>query len=233
MAGDGRLSEGKIKGVAPKVKLVVLKVLDDTGNGKLSHMLAGISWLEKNWNVYGIRIVNISIGAVSTRLTGEDSQLVKAVNRLWDLGMVVCVAAGNEGNRITTPGICPKTITVGSSDDTIMVDQRGNVYRNYSGKGPTKGCVCKPEIVAPGTNIIAANAMNQRLDMPYTMKSGTSMSTPIVSGAIALLLEKYPELSNKEVKLRLKRTAKDLLLPQNHQGWGQISIVNLLKEDYF
>ena len=75
--------------------------------------------------------------------------------------------------------------------------------------------------------------MNQRLDMPYTMKSGTSMSTPIVSGAIALLLEKYPELSNKEVKLRLKRTAKDLLLPQNHQGWGQISIVNLLKEDYF
>ncbi len=59
------------------------------------------------------------------------------------------------------------------------------------------------------------------------------MSSPIVSGAVALLLEKYPNMSNKEVKLRLKYTAKKLSLPQNHQGWGQISIVNLLKDDYF
>ncbi len=219
--------------MAPKASLVALKVLDDKGNGKLSHMLAGISWLEKKWDQYNIRIVNISIGAVCTQMTGEESQLVKAVNRLWDLGIVVCVAAGNEGNKVTTPGICRKTITVGSSDDDIMVDQYGTIYKNYSGKGPTSSCVCKPEIVAPGTNIIAANAMNSRLSKPYTMKSGTSMSTPIVSGAIALLLEKYPIMSNKEVKLRLKNTAKNLFLPQNHQGWGQLSIVNLLKDEHF
>ncbi len=227
------MSQGKIKGVAPNAKLVILKVLDDKGNGKLSHMLAGISWIEKNWQKYEIQIVNISIGAISSRLIGENSQLVKAVNRLWDLGLVVCVAAGNEGDRITTPGICRKSITVGSSDDSIMADQYGNIYKNYSGKGPTKNCVCKPEIVAPGTNILATNAMNKNLTGPYTLKSGTSMSTPIVSGAVALLLEKYPNMSNKEVKLRLKYTAKKLSLPQNHQGWGQISIVNLLKDDYF
>lgn len=229
------MSGGQIRGVAPEANLVVLKVLDDAGNGKLNHMLSGIAWLEQNWKKYGIRVVNISVGAVSRQMDNEGSKLVKAVDRLWDLGMVVCVAAGNEGGKgrkstVTTPGICRKAITVGSSDDAAMTDSYGKNYYHYSGKGPTKSCICKPEIVAPGTNMLAANAMNEKNSKPYAIKSGTSMSTPIVSGAVALLLEKYPNMENREVKLRLRRTAKDLGLPSNHQGWGMINISGLIHE---
>lgn len=196
-------------------------------------MIAGIDWILKNYKQYHIRIVNISVGSLSKRGMSENSDLVKSVNALWDAGLIVCVAAGNEGCNpqeptITTPGICRKVITVGSSDDDEMIDERGKQFLNYSGKGPTEGCICKPEIVAPGTNIISTNAYGKRNTKPYAIKSGTSMSTPIVSGSIALLLEKYPEMSNKEVKLRLRETAKDLHLPFNHQGWGQINLKQLL-----
>ena len=119
---------------------------------------------------------------------------------------------------------------MGSCDDESMIDETGREYQNYSGKGPTDSCICKPEIVAPGTNIISTNVMTQKNNKPYAVKSGTSMSTPIVSGAIALLLEKYPDMTNKEVKLHLKKTAKDLSLPFAHQGWGQINIASLLHD---
>ena len=96
---------------------------------------------------------------------------------------------------------------------------------DYSGRGPTSACVCKPDIVAPGSSIIScANRQNG-----YTVKSGTSMSTPLVSGAIALLLEKYPWMSNKDVKLRLRERAVDLGLPHNQQGWGLLDVERLVK----
>ncbi len=255
LAGNGAMSGGQIRGIAPGVSLAVIKVLDENGNGKLSHMLQGIQWILKHQTQYGIRIVNISAGAkirAGRRTDGkkgarravlregfrkgeedirEEKLLMDAVDRLWDAGLVVCIAAGNEGgdvSTITTPGINRRAITVGSCDGEAMRDVRGSVLPQYSGRGPTETCICKPEIVAPGTNIIAANAMRSANDKPYTVKSGTSMSTPIVSGAIALLLEAHPELENWEVKLRLRQTARDLGMETNHQGWGALCIEALL-----
>lgn len=103
------------------------------------------------------------------------------------------------------------------------------MHHNYSGRGPTGACICKPEIVAPGTNIVAANAFYAKNDSPYTIKSGTSMSTPMVSGAIALLLERYPEITNKNVKLKLFQSAKSIGLSRSHQGWGKLDIRHLLE----
>ena len=214
---------------------MAIKILDHKGNGKLGHLLEGVEWLLNNYKEYKVRIVNISIGSISKKGMNEKSEIVRAINSLWDAGLVVCIAAGNEGgtgeeSTVTTPGISRKVITVGSSDDDVMIDDIGRKYLHYSGKGPTKECICKPEIVAPGTNVISANARYGSTTKPYIMKSGTSMSTPIVSGAIALLLEKYPTMKNTEVKICLRQTAKDLRLPKGHQGWGLLNIERLLKD---
>lgn len=230
IAGDGTLSGGRIQGMAPQASLVAVRVLDRQGKGKLASMLEGIRWLQENYRRYGVKIVNISVGSVKKQR--ENSQLVQAVEKLWDSGLVVCSAAGNEGmqqNNITSPGISRKIITVGSSDDGEMIDEAGNRHRNYSGRGPTVACICKPEIVAPGTNILSANAMTDPADRPYTIKSGTSMSTPMVSGAVALLLERYPKMTNKNVKLKLWKSAKSLGLPRSHQGWGLLDLARLLE----
>lgn len=236
ICGSGKMSNGYVRGIAPDAELAIIKVLDSHGNGKASHMLKGVQWILKNYKRYGISIVNISVGALPEKGDGEQSALVKAVNQLWDAGLVVCVAAGNEGRQrehysgITIPGISRKAITVGSSDDEQMVSQDGKHFSHYSGKGPTLECICKPEIVAPGTNIISLNSFYRVGGKPYSLKSGTSMSTPMVSGAVALLLEKYPEMTNTEVKLRLREKSDDLGLPMNHQGWGGLNIERLLED---
>lgn len=123
----------------------------------------------------------------------EEERLINGVEALWDAGMVVVAAAGNLGPKegtITTPGDSKKIITVGSSDDQYYIDQRGNTKKHYSGRGPTKECVCKPDVVAPGSYIRSCNAKFARQrGQPYVVKSGTSMATPIVSGAIAGFIE--------------------------------------------
>ena len=136
--------------------------------------------------------------------------------------MVVC-AAGNLGPEhytITAPGNSRKVITVG------MSEEQNNWY---SGRGPTEACVCKPDLVAPGSRIWSCNAFYTGSRNYYCKKSGTSMATPVVSGAVALLLEKEPWLSNVEVKMRLKEAAEDLGMERNRQGWGQPDIPRLLR----
>jgi len=152
------------------------------------------------------------------------------VDKAWDNGIVVVAAAGNSGPAgytITTPGISRKIITVGSSDDGQQ-DAFGRTKINYSGRGPTMSCICKPDVVAPGINITSCNSMNTRDSKAYSVKSGTSMSTPIVTGAIALLLEKYPDMGTRDVKMRLKESAVDLGIPRNRQGWGAVNLERLL-----
>jgi serine protease AprX len=219
---------GMYHGIAPGCNLIPVKVLDHRGNGYASDVLAGLRYVREQREKWNIRIVNISVGSFSRRNMGEDSALVRGVNEAWDDGLVVVVAAGNMGpdrGTITTPGISRKVITVGCSDDEQEVCVRGSHMVNYSGRGPTGACVCKPDIVAPGAAITSCS----NYPGAYTMKSGTSMSTPVVSGAIALLLEKYPGMSNRDVKLFLRARAKDLGMERNRQGWGLLDVKELLK----
>ena len=233
LGGSGETSGGLYEGIAPGCSLIGIKVLDYKGNGSVVNLLRGIKWLREHKEEYGIRIVNISVGSIPKRETGEESVLIRGVEEAWADGLVVVVAAGNEGPAamsVTTPGISRKVITVGASDDNHVVDVCGASMVDYSGRGPTSGCICKPDIVAPGASVVSCNAMNRKNSRPYGVKSGTSMATPVVSGAIALLLEKEPWLTPKEVKLRLMESTVDLGLPRNQQGWGMIHIARLLKE---
>lgn len=229
IGGSGLAKDGLYRGVAPGCNLIPVKVLDRRGNGFASDVLAGLRFIRENRERLGIRIVNISVGSLTRKGMGENSALVRGVNEAWDDGLVVVVAAGNMGPKngtITTPGISRKVITVGCSDDNKEVNVMGSKMVDYSGRGPTVSCICKPDLVAPGAAVTScANHPGQ-----YTTKSGTSMATPLVSGAIALLLEKYPEMSNRDVKLRLRDRCTDLGYPRNQQGWGILDVEKLLRD---
>ena len=229
IGGNGASSDGRYRGVAPGCGLIAVKVLDFRGNGFASDVLAGLRWIRENKEKYGIRVVNISVGSLSRKDMSENSVLVRGVDAAWDDGLVVVVAAGNHGPgrmTITTPGISRKVITVGCSDDSKEVEVMGNRMVDYSGRGPTMACISKPDLVAPGSGIISCcNQPGQ-----YMPKSGTSMSTPLVSGAVALLLERYPQMTNRDVKLRLIERAVDMGRPHNQQGWGLLDVGRLLLE---
>ena len=230
LGGSGAVSQGRYRGIAPECSIINLKVLDQRGNGNKDDVINGIDWVIKNRSKYGIRILNISVGTIKESAQ-RDQLLVDAVERAWDAGLVVVVAAGNMGPEpmsITVPGNSKKVITVGASDDSAPVLGEG-VRPCYSGRGPTAECVCKPDITAPGSLIVSCNSRYRGNPGYYKIKSGTSMATPMVSGGIALLLSIQPYLTNVEVKMKLRETAVDIGLPRQQQGWGLIDIKRLLK----
>ncbi len=227
IGGSGKMSAGRYAGIAPACHFVSIKILDRKGNGNTAGVVEGIQWLMEHQEEYRIRIINISVGMVLGAKSEERARLLRAVDSAWDNGIVVVAAAGNNGpdrGSVTIPGISRKIITVGCFDDTMEALHGQGLKANYSGQGPTEACIMKPELVEPGTNIIScANTKSF-----YAKKSGTSMAAPIVSGAIALLLSKYPCFTPVDVKLRLRNRAVDLGLPVQKQGWGMVDIGRLL-----
>ena len=221
LGGDGAASDGRYKGAAPGCSIIALKVLDRFGNGSREDVLRAFRWIVNFGQIYNIRVVNISVGTTS-RSRNEQQDLLRGVDELWDQGLVVVAAAGNMGPKpgsITAPGSSKKVITVGSSD---LLEGRSAI----SGRGPTAECVCKPDIVAPGNKIMSCVPGKP---YSYGVKSGTSMSTPLVTGAIACALEKNPALTNTDIKTMLMNSADDMGLPQNLQGWGKFNRRKFLK----
>ncbi len=235
LAGDGTASGGRYVGMAPQAGLYVVKVLDEQGEGMKRVFLKGCEHILQVHREKGIRAVNVSIGALAATEEDESSEMVWMLNRLWDAGLVVCVAAGNGARKdriegsVTVLGTSRKIITVGSSDDEFPVNLGKRTLRDYSGCGPTKGCIMKPEIVAPGYRIVAAHRLQGKAGGLYAIRSGTSMAAPAVCGAVALLLGKEPERKNTEVKLRLRDTATDLGRPISKQGWGELNLQSFLQ----
>lgn len=225
LAGDGKLSKGILAGMAPGAKLIIIKVLDRRGEGSIEQIYEGIQWLKKNWKQYGIRVVNISVGAKSGIDARKEECLIEVVEQLWDMGLSVIVSAGNYGpgeGTVAIPGTSRKVLTVGALN-------RNGSELNCSGQGPTGGCVVKPDIVAPGHNIISCGNVsvgNRRL---YTVKSGTSMATPVVSGAIALLLDKYPDMSNVEMKLWMRACCDSGIQHTAYSGWGKLNVEKMMR----
>lgn len=221
VAGDGTASMGKYRGAAPGCGIIALKVLDRYGTGSQDDVLQALRWIRENRQQYRIRVVNISVGTTCNSKRNH-ARLLESVEQLWDEGVVVVTAAGNQGPRpgsITAPGSSKKVITVGSSD---LLEGRSAI----SGRGPTAECVCKPDIVAPGNKIMSCVPGKP---YSYGVKSGTSMSTPLVTGAIACALEKNPVLTNTDIKTMLMNSAEDMGLPQNLQGWGKFNRRKFLK----
>lgn len=226
IAGSGMMSKGLYAGVAPEADLFVMKVLDRRGNGNTNQVLRAIDYVIKNKEKYGIRILNISVGMLPDAKEAEKKKLMDAVEYAWDCGLVVVAAAGNNGpekNSVTIPGQCRSIVTVGSIDDKAASAFKGTKI-GYSGRGPTGCCIVKPEILAPGTSIHSCS----KNGTGYEVKSGTSMSAPIISGTIALLLQKHPDMTPAEVKLRLYERAIPIQGRTERDYWGVIYLDRFL-----
>ena len=205
-------------GVAPRANLVGVKVLNGEGYGTYNSVIAGMEWVAQNRDQYNIRIVSMSLGG---RALPKNDPLEYAANLLVDYGITFVVAAGNSGpnpKTISTPGIAEKAITVGAIDNNL------NIAR-FSSRGPTSDGRIKPDLSAPGVNIVApqANTGNN-----YVKFSGTSMATPHVSGAIALIYQARPDFNDEQVKELLYKSAldRDKSGKDNNYGYG---VINLLQ----
>lgn len=228
-AGSGSFADGKYIGAAPGASIVGLKVLDEQGSGRLSTIIEALEWCIEHKEEHEIRIISLSLGAPAYE-SFRDDPLAQATQMAWHNGIVVCAAAGNSGPQqqtISTPAIDPFIITVGSTDDLNTVDRSDDHIADYSSRGPSIDSFVKPDIYAPGTNIISLLAPGSRLeselpdqiiDEKYIQLSGTSMATPICAGVIALMLEANPNLSPNDVKSILKATAQSTL----DDVWGYV-----------
>jgi len=219
IAGNGASSGGQYKGVAPKAKLVSIKIAGADGSSDVSHVLAAMQWAVSFRADYGIRVINLSLGTNSTQ-SYHLSPLNAAVERAWDNGIVVTVSASNTETpgpgTITKPADDPLVISVGASDDKGTPGQGDDVMAGFSGQGPTAADgLTKPDLVAPGRSVISLRAPGSAIDAAYPGSrvgsayfkgSGTSFSTAITSGVAALLLEREPALTPDQVKARLLST---------------------------
>ncbi len=236
IGGSGALSPNRdYRGLAPNVTFVVLKVLDANGAGYTSDVIKAVDFAVANREALGIDIINLSLGHPIYEPAASDP-LVQAVERAARAGVVVVAAAGNMGKNpttglpgyagITSPGNAPSAITAGAvrTDDTVS--RRDDRIPDYSSSGPTwYDAQVKPDIVAPGHNIIAVAAKRGTLyqkypqlkaaDSDYMRLSGTSMATAVTSGVVALMLEANhtnrrwdgPPLTPNTVKGALQYTA--------------------------
>lgn len=233
LCGSGKLSGGRYRGMAPGVGLVVGKVLDGSGDGSTEIMLGAIDWILQIRESYRIRILNISVGIGTLGEARKEVALQRKIEEIWDSGILVVCAAGNKGpgdGTISSIG-GSKVVTVGCHDGSYARDNPGRC-EVYSGRGIPGSSVRKPDLVAPGTDIISCNVHwrggNGVFWNAYVPKSGTSMATPVVSGAAALVLQKIPFMTNEECKQRLLYSAMDLGLPWHQQGWGMVNVGRLL-----
>lgn len=210
--GNGALSNGRYAGVASEAHIISLKILDHSGQGSSSHAVAALRWIMDNAAKYNIRVINLSIGSNDRKV---NQPLKESVEALWHRGIVVVAAAGNPDGRRgfqPPPPISPMVITVGTWED------RNFFLRHKPFSLFTKEVSYLPDIWAPGENIVSVLSPDYQFSMPnrsreniiypnYISMSGASMATPLVSGAAALLFQRFPYAWPNDIKAALKKIA--------------------------
>lgn len=223
LAGSGYASKGKYKGIAPEANILSIKVLDDNGNGNTSDILSTVQWILDKKEVYKTRIINFSLGAIAQNRERRDP-LVKAANKAIDNGLIVVAAVGNSGplrNTILAPATSRHVISVGALDDKRTPDLSDDVIAEFSSRGPTLDRIKKPDLIAPGVNIMSLSNTNHT---GYTNLSGTSMSAPMVSGAAALLLNENPDYNHYDIKRKLLNACSRIQASSFDQGAGVLDL---------
>ncbi|MEE1758653.1 S8 family serine peptidase [Streptomyces sp. SP18BB07] len=229
VAGSGAASDGLRKGVAPGAELLVGKVLGNDGRGQSSWIIAGMEWAANS----GAKIVSMSLGGTAT---GASDVLSETVDELSaSTGALFVIASGNAGpgeQTVGTPGIADSALTVGAVD-------KSDRLASFSGRGPRPGdFAVKPEITAPGVGITAARAAGTAMGTPvddhYTAANGTSMATPHVAGAAALVAQAHPDWTGRQIKEALATTAKtNADNSVFEQGNGRVDAVRAVGQNVF
>ncbi|WP_112242042.1 S8 family peptidase [Kribbella monticola] len=222
ITGTGAASGGKYKGVAPDVSLLIGKVLDHTGFGDESDVIAGMEWAAAQ----GARVVNLSLGGPAPVDEAQDPGALAVDKLSASTNTLFVVAAGNSGGKSTigSPGVAEAALTVASVD-------KADHLASYSSRGPLpyNDRVDKPDIAGPGSDIVAARAAGTTMGSPvddyYTTASGTSMATPHVAGAAAILAQEHPDWTGPELKAALMASSKDDGYNAFEQGAGRVDLV--------
>ncbi|MFH8388621.1 S8 family serine peptidase [Streptomyces sp. NPDC018036] len=216
VGGSGAASDGAEKGVAPGADLMIGKVLSNSGYGQDSWIIAGMEWAAE----HGAKVVSMSLGS-SDPSDGTDP-MSQAVNRLTDeTGALFVIAAGNSGGEASmgSPGVADEALTVAAVDAN---DKRAS----FSSQGPRlNDYALKPDISAPGVAVLAAKAGGSAATGWYQSMSGTSMATPHVAGAAAILAQEHPDWKARQLKDALMSTSKELPNYTTYQvGSGRVDL---------
>lgn len=243
-SGGADTSEGgSFRGIAPDVRLVSVKAFEADGQGDFLNIVRGLQWVHENREKYDISILNLSFAA-RPRWPYWLDPINQAVMRLWQAGIVVVAAAGNEGPdsmTVGSPGNLPYIITVGSVTDSWTTHTEIDDYiPDFSSRGPTPSGHIKPDIVAPGGHMSGITRPDSTLyrEFPEYLLStgdfvmtGSSQSAAVVSGLVALLLQTDPTLSPDDVKCMLMSSANPAINRDGRlsyspfqQGAGYVSI---------
>lgn len=216
-AGIAAANGPGLKGVAPDALILPVKVLNASGSGSWSDIISGVNYaIDPDGNALtddGAKILSLSIGGPGS----PDDPLAQAIDNAFEKNVLCVVAAGNNGNtyyNIGSPGCAEKALTVGATDNNDNL-------ASFSSCGPVKGSFqVKPEVLAPGVNIYSSIPGGK-----YISWSGTSMATPHVAGAAALLMELHPGWSPSEIKAALMVTARNIGEDIWKQGKGRIDVL--------
>jgi serine protease AprX len=218
IAGSGAASDGRFAGAAPGAEIVSVKIAGRDGSADVTKVLAAIQWVVSVKDAYGISVLNLSLGTDST-VPVELDPLNAAVQRAWQAGIVVVVAASNRGpgpQTISKPADDPFVLTVGAVDDRGTPGVSDDRSPAFTGRGPTAHGLAKPDVVAPGVRLVSLrspgsyveeHSSGAGVDATYRRGSGTSMSAAVVSGVAALLRQAHPEWTPDQVKSALRATA--------------------------
>jgi subtilisin family serine protease len=242
-------SNGELRGVAPQANLLAYKVINLNGQGYSDWVISGIE-RSVDPNQDGdysdhADVVSMSLGCFNPEYCHQDDPQSQAVDNAVRLGVVVVVAAGNDGsaNRtISSPGTARKALTVGA---TYKKDYNGQYWQDtdpkvdqvisFSSRGPTEVGI-KPDVVAPGALICSSrydeifpegqhDYYQPCYDEKHVLLAGTSMSTPHVAGAAALIKQAHPDWNSEEIKIALRNTALDVGYDMYTQGYGRVDVL--------
>ncbi|MGC5223608.1 S8 family serine peptidase [Micromonospora sp. DT81.3] len=219
IAGTGAASGGTHRGVADGADLLIGKALDSNGSGQDSWIIDAMEWAGQNAD-----IVSMSLG--SSQADDGDSPMSQALNAISEqTGALFVVAAGNNyaPETIGSPGSAARALTVGS-----VYDPTG-ALSEFSSQGPLAfSGALKPEIAGPGSDITAARSADSPGEGSYVGMSGTSMATPHVAGAAAILKQRHPELTGEQLRAALMSSAADTGLTSYQAGTGVVDVENAI-----
>jgi len=242
VGGNGFDSSGRRSGIAPAARFIALKVLDGSGQGRISDVIAAIGYAVAQKDAWNVRVINLSV-ATGVYESYNLDPLTLATRAAVNAGIVVVAAAGNNGRSpqgstryggTTAPGNAPWVLTVGASSHMGTIDRADDTIAAFSSRGP--GAIdygAKPDVVAPGVGIESLSDLSSAFYvskgayllngtvptsyLPYLSLSGTSMSAPVVTGTVALMLQANPQLTPNEVKAILEYTA------QRYPGYDRLT----------
>jgi len=234
VVGDGSASGGNLTGIAPGASILAVKVLNSEGAADDSVIAQGIEFAV----LYGADVISLSAGGEWADGLYDDEPSIDASEAAIEEDISVVIAAGNSGPQafsINSPGITEGAITVGSSVDATGVIAFSSVGPVLRTETDPRGYVAKPDVVAPGYGVVSglADDANPFEYFPYnytqfgdtyTIWAGTSASTPMIAGAVAILAQRHLVLRPDEAKTALMASARDLGLDPMLQGWGLVNV---------